>query len=321
MKIVKVNQEFENGTPARVHRPSGTILLAPSFFDHTDIEQDFILGHELGHYVLQTKNEELADWYACKQLVDKHGIKATFRALNNSLFNTNASDKRRLSLFNKLVIYDKLKNNNNMETLQYEQVYDNYTDSMVDVSFSGFDDENGFHYTNDYVCDNDNAPIQELEATDYVNWCRYYGVDMSDADSSKKAQRAEKKAQRAANKQKDKELKQQMKEARIKNVEARADVKSSRADKNRAKAEGIKSGTWQGAGGAIKEGLGKALDTVKGIFGKSEDSGDVMVDENGNPIYAGGESGGKSKILLYVGIGIAVIAVVVVIIIVMKKKK
>ena len=165
MKVVKVNQEFENGTPARVHRPSGTILLAPSFFDHTDIEQDFILGHELGHYVMQTKNEELADWYACKQLVDKHGIKATFRALNNSLFNTNASDKRRLSLFNKLVIYDKLKNNNNMETLQYEQVYDNYTDSMVDVSFSGFDDENGFHYTNDYVCDNDNAPIQELEAT------------------------------------------------------------------------------------------------------------------------------------------------------------
>lgn len=321
MKIVKVNQEFENGTPARVHRPSGTILLAPSFFDHTDIEQDFILGHELGHYVLQTKNEELADWYACKQLVDKHGIKATFRALNNSLFNTNASDRRRLSLFNKLVIYDKLKNNNNMETLQYEQVYDNYTDSMIDVDFSGFEDANGFHYTNDYVCENYDAPITELEATDYVNWCRFYGVDMSDADSSKKAQRAEKKEQREANKQRKLDLKAAKQEAKIKNIDARAEKKLARANLLDAKATGIEQGTWQGAGGAIKEGLGKALDTVKGIFGKGGDGGDVMVDENGNPIYAGSESGGKSKILLYVGIGVVVIAVVVVIIIVMKKKK
>lgn len=321
MKVVKVNQEFENGTPARVHRPSGTILLAPSFFDHTDIEQDFILGHELGHYVLQTKNEELADWYACKQLVDKHGIKATFRALNNSLFDTNASDNRRLSLFNKLVIYDKLKNNNNMETLQYEQVYDNYTDTMIDVDFSGFEDANGFHYTNDYVCENYDAPITELEATDYVNWCRFYGVDMSDADSSKKAQRAEKKAQREANRQKDIELRQEKKAARNANISARADVKLSRADKNRAKAEGIKSGTWQGAGGVIKEGLSKAGDFVKGIFGKGGGDEEIAVDENGNPIYADTESSGKSKTLLYVGIGIAVIAVVVVVIIVLKKKK
>lgn len=321
MKVVKVNQEFENGTPARVHRPSGTILLAPSFFDHTDIEQDFILGHELGHYVLQTKNEELADWYTCKQLVDKHGIKATFRALNNSLFDTNASDKRRLSLFNKLVIYDKLKNNNNMETLQYEQVYDNYTDSMIDVDFSGFEDANGFHYTNDYVCENYDAPITELEATDYVNWCRFYGVDMSDADSSKKAQRAEKKAQRDANKQRKIDLRAAKQEAKIKNIDAKAEKKLARANLLDAKATGIEQGTWQGAGGAIKEGLSKAGDFVKGIFGKGGDSGDVMVDENGNPIYAGSESGGKSNILLYVGIGIAVIAVVVVVIIVLKKKK
>ena len=323
MKIVRVNREFENSTPARVHRPTGTILLAPSFFDHSEIEQDFILGHELGHYVLQTKNEELADWYACKQLVDKHGIKATFRALNNSLFDTNASDKRRLSLFNKLVMYDKLKNNNkmNMETLQYEQVYDNYTDSMIDVDFSGFEDANGFHYTNDYVCENYDAPIQELEATDYVNWCRYYGVDMSDADNSKKEARAAKKAAKAEKKAQKEANKQAKIDAKLARQQARTNVIQSRADKNQAKAEGIKAGTWQGAGGAIKEGLGKALDTVKGIFGKGGDSGDVMVDENGNPIYADGESGGNKKILLYVGIGVAVIAVVVVVILVMKKKK
>lgn len=320
MKIVRLNQEFENSTPARVHRPTGTILLAPSFFDHSDIEQDFILNHEIGHYILQTKNEELADWYAGKKLVDKYGIKATFRALNNSLFDTKTSDKRRISLFNKMVMYDKLNNKNkSMETLQYEQVYDNYTDSMIDVDFSGFEDANGFHYTNDYVCENYNAPIQELEATDYVNWCRYYGVDMSDADSSKKAARQAKKDAKAAKKAQKEANKQAKIDAKLARQTARTNVIQSRAEKNLAKAEGIKTGTWQGAGGAIKEGLGKALDTVKGIFGKGGDE-EIAVDENGNPIYAGSESGGN-KTLLYVGIGIAVIAVVVIVIIVLKKKK
>ena len=59
-----------------------------------------------------------------------------------------------------------------------------------------FEDENGFVYLNDYVCEYDEMPIQEEEATDYINWCRYYGVDMSDADNSKKAARLAKKEAR-----------------------------------------------------------------------------------------------------------------------------
>lgn len=59
-----------------------------------------------------------------------------------------------------------------------------------------FEDENGFVYMNDYVCEYDDMPIQEEEATDYINWCRYYGVDMSDADNSKKAARLAKKEAR-----------------------------------------------------------------------------------------------------------------------------
>lgn len=59
-----------------------------------------------------------------------------------------------------------------------------------------FVDENGFVYMNDYVCEYDDMPIQEEEATDYINWCRYYGVDMSDADNSKKEARAAKKEAR-----------------------------------------------------------------------------------------------------------------------------
>lgn len=59
-----------------------------------------------------------------------------------------------------------------------------------------FEDENGFVYINDYVCEYDEMPIQEEEATDYINWCRYYGVDMSDADNSKKAARLAKKEAR-----------------------------------------------------------------------------------------------------------------------------
>ena len=308
MKIVKVNHEFENSTPARVHRPTGTIFLAPSFFAKPEIEQEFILNHEIGHYLLQTKDEEKADEYACTQLIDKYGIKATFRALNNSLFNTNASDKRRVALFNKLVLYDKLKNKNNMNTLKYEQVYDNYTDSMIDVDFSGFEDGNGFHYTNDYVCENPNAPIQELEATDYVNWCRFYGFDMSDADSSKKAQREAKKAQKEANKQ-------AKIDAKLARQEARTNILNSRANKNNAKAEGIANGTWQGAGSAIKEGIGKVGDFVKGIFGKGESA------EGGAAVYADGENGGKSKLPMIIGIGVAVVVIAVVLVIVLKKRK
>lgn len=59
-----------------------------------------------------------------------------------------------------------------------------------------FEDVNGFVYMNDYVCEYDDMPIQEEEATDYINWCRYYGVDMSDADNSKKAAREAKKEAR-----------------------------------------------------------------------------------------------------------------------------
>ena len=305
MRILSVNHEFENGTPARVHRPSGTILLAPSFFKKNDIEQEFILNHEIGHYVLQTKNEQLADKYAADKMMSKYGKQKTFKALNNSLFDTRTSDKRRLAMYNYMAAIDNLKNNNNMEILSSEQVYDNYTDSMIDVCFEPFADANGFVYTNDYVCDNDYADIQELEATDYVNWCRFYGKDFSDA-SAKAEERKAKKAQRDANRQ-------AKTEARLARQEARTNILNSRANKNNAKAEGIANGTYQGVGGALKEGLNKAGEFVKGIFNKGGDAGDAAV-------YAEPQQE-KSKLPLILGVVAGVVVIAVVVIILVKKRK
>lgn len=60
--------ELDVPTPARVHRPSGTVYINSSIFDkYSAGEQKIILEHELGHYVLQTTSEEKADLYALQK--------------------------------------------------------------------------------------------------------------------------------------------------------------------------------------------------------------------------------------------------------------
>ena len=49
---------------AAVHRPSGTMILSPSFFELPSLSQAFIVAHELGHYQLNTADEFKADRYA-----------------------------------------------------------------------------------------------------------------------------------------------------------------------------------------------------------------------------------------------------------------
>jgi len=57
-------------TPAAVDRESGTLFINPKlWFKLTRFQQRFIRFHELGHYVLDTDSEELADAYAFDHLV------------------------------------------------------------------------------------------------------------------------------------------------------------------------------------------------------------------------------------------------------------
>lgn len=97
MKVIMVSDI--GSTPARVHRPSGTIFLNQRFW-HTLDEQSkkVILAHEIGHYKLQTTSEILADEYAFQSfaLSEPGSLKALFRTLVKVLDLKNPFHRRRI---------------------------------------------------------------------------------------------------------------------------------------------------------------------------------------------------------------------------------
>lgn len=299
MRIVSLDHNFENGTPARVHRPTGTVYLTPLFYEkYTPIQQRFIILHELGHYVGQTTDESEADRFAADIMLNLDGYKATFRALNDSLHGGGANDIRRINLFNYLKQRD-------MEGLDANAVI-NGGRELQNVSFESFEDHNGCVFTNDYI--GVSPEIEDLEIADYLNYCDFYGVNYSDMGA--------------------KEFREAKRQAKVERMKARNDVRQSRADARRtradakmqkanAKMELAKKGISGGA--KIGEALGSIGKSVAGIFGKKFGGGDA------DEAYAAGEvqeaSEGKSKLPLIIGGVIVVIVVAVIIIVVVKKKK
>ena len=60
---------------ARVNRVDGTLYLKPQIWDHLPKgEQDFVLWHEKGHLILQTKDEFQANLYAIKKYAPAHTL-------------------------------------------------------------------------------------------------------------------------------------------------------------------------------------------------------------------------------------------------------
>ncbi len=176
MQIRITNREFSNGTPARVNRATGVVELAPSFFSHNADERAFILNHEMGHYVLQTKQEKKADIYAANNLYKIIGLKRTADAINYSLHDSLLNDQRRLNVFNYLAKKDRDENGNNIMDLTIKDL--TYNDMNGDmVVFDGFVNEDGLEYTNTFVADCGN--INELELSDYLNFCEFYGIEPS----------------------------------------------------------------------------------------------------------------------------------------------
>lgn len=96
MKIVKV-PDFGD-SPARVHRPSGTIYLNMRLWnDIPENVQKVILAHEMGHHVLNTPDEFLADEFAFNSfaLSQKGSLKALFQAVTKHLDMNNPSHRAR----------------------------------------------------------------------------------------------------------------------------------------------------------------------------------------------------------------------------------
>lgn len=399
MKFVLIDREFENGTPARVHRPSGTIFLPPSFFEHTEDEQKMILMHEVGHHVLQTSNESEADSFAAEQLVDELGSKRTFRALNNSLFMSPSSDERRINLFNHLKERERIMNKldcfidpesgyiyrntvvgSDFDEMGQEEAFDylNWCDYMG-VAFSDmtkkeyrqkkkqakqrkkqdlriaeklrlsvpqlrknrknkermnisnyidvdcyedndllgfYDEESGYFYKNGIVGE-DFDEMSPEEATDFVAWCEYFGVDCS--DMTKKEYKAQKR-----------QAKIDRKNAKTNKINSKADAKRTKAEAKLVKANAKQTLAEQGidasAGAKIKDALGGVANAAKNVLGG--------LFGGGGAADAGADAGGygpdgqsaieepkKTNWLLIGGICVAIIAVTIGLIVVLKKKK
>jgi hypothetical protein len=296
MEFVSLERNFSNGTPARVHRPTGTVYLTPKFYEmYTPTQQRFIILHELGHYVNQTTDESEADRFAADILLNLEGYKATFRALNDSLHSGAVNDTRRENLFNYLKERD-------MKGLENNAVIDGKKEYRR-VNYESFEDANGCMFTNDYIGEGE---IDELEIADYLNFCDFYGLEYSDMSKG--------------------EYRQQKRDAKIAAKKAKADAKQSRADarrikanakmeKAKAKMELAKQGISSGA--EFAKGLSGIGSKIAGIFGKGGD--DTEVSDGGT--YAESESGSSSKLPLILGGVAAVVVVAIIIIVVLKKKK
>jgi len=91
--------ELDVPTPARVHRPSGTIYInADVWHLFTPAERLIILNHEQGHYRLQTTSEEQADLYGLQQIAGKfpNSLKTNFNLLMRVLDINNPVHRKRL---------------------------------------------------------------------------------------------------------------------------------------------------------------------------------------------------------------------------------
>lgn len=169
-----MSAEFPNGTPARVHRPTGTVELAPSFFRLSPDQRRFVLEHEIGHWRLDTRDEYVADRYAADAMRNVFGLKRTFRSLNDTLHATPQSDSRRVALFNYLADIDNRENGNDMKTIG-DAVYCPNTDTIREcraVEFVG----DGFTFTNNFIEPDFSVPAHPVEVAEFCQWCSYMGV-------------------------------------------------------------------------------------------------------------------------------------------------
>jgi|GEM_PF-1148576 len=123
-KITKIVPVSNLGnTPARVHRPTGTVFINNNIWNELSLpEQKIILLHEEGHYVLQTKNEKEADYYAFKHYAgtEPYSLKNTLLTLYNNLdINNNPAHLQRFNSLLKIVLWYDFSNYGNKKALNY----------------------------------------------------------------------------------------------------------------------------------------------------------------------------------------------------------
>lgn len=312
MYIVQLNDALPNGSPAAVDRQSGTILLSDSFKNFSDPEKDFIIFHEIGHYVKNTRDQYEADEFAADNLVSKYGLTKTFKALNNSLV---GSHDRRINLFDYLLKKQNMKNLNPNYTMLSNGDY-------VAIDNEPLLSDDGFCFYNDYLSPNDLEIVDE-NAEEFIAFCEYYNIPVC-ADNIE-FYNEEKKAARQARQQARQDRKNQRAQAKIDKQNAKNDLIQARADAKRDKAAARLTLADQGIVDTSGIGgfLGGVKNTLGGIFGGGSSTDVAATDEvyTSDTISAGSDTtNGGSKKWLFVGLAIVVV-IAIVIFFVMKKKK
>jgi len=122
MKIVFVDDL--GTTPAKVHRPTGTIYWSRKYNYLPMAQKVFIIMHEIGHYKLQTKNEFEADNYAFNRVAGKfpESLKNSVYAMTDVFnFSTTEQKQRVIEQLKRAFMFD-YKHNNNLKALNYLKI-------------------------------------------------------------------------------------------------------------------------------------------------------------------------------------------------------
>jgi hypothetical protein len=278
-------------TPARVNRFTGEIQINNRYFDRMpDFRKKFIIEHEKGHFLQNTRDEFKADRYAFKKLAGSapRSLKESVFSISKVLTFRNPQHMDRLIKVIEMALeYDSVNNNNplaqqaldQLKTLSQNRTNNPY--SMETMTSSYHEPKYG-----------------QSEHSDLY--------DNAGGKAKRQAKKAERKARKDAKKDAKQEkidLKNQKKAAKNEVIYAKADAKKSRAEAKKIKAE--KS---DGSGGSWWD---KTLDTVGGIFGKkgsSEGDSEVSTGIQGPD----GNTPDSGKLLgMPKGVAIAIIIVLV----------
>lgn len=131
--------DLPRNTPATVNRRTGELYISNRIWKTLEPEQKlFILLHEMGHIVLNTKNEEAADNWAFEQYAKMgHSLKQSVYALSKILDDDNPEHLKRAMLqLERAKLFDQ--KNNKMAKISPERLVDNTLNADRYMAFRNY---------------------------------------------------------------------------------------------------------------------------------------------------------------------------------------
>jgi hypothetical protein len=234
--------------PARVHRFNGNISLNETMVNSaTEQELKYILGHEAGHFLLDTRSEFEADRFAFQQLAGDfpQSLKGSILSLSRHLPFDNPEHLQRLTVqFLRALRYDYQVNRNLAALETYNQIKSRL---MSNESYTG-----ASYYQEDDPFDNGSGKARREEK-------RRLRLEKKQLKNDRYATKTDKKAAKASR------------------IEDMGEAKVTRAEAKQTKAEN--------STGEEKTWLDKTLGAATDIFGKksASDGIETKADDSQSP--------------------------------------